>query len=280
MKSIWKLLAIVLLSGCAALSQEAEPAGDPPGRIVNLRSGEVLQPAQLLQRLAPAPRLLVGEKHDNREHHRIERWLATELAARRPQGSVLLEMLTPSQQAKVEQAQARLRAGQPLSGAALAQAVDWLPGWPWPLYGKLAEHVMRAPYPVLAANLDRNEMQAVYRSQVQLPGQASTRPEVRAKLSELIREEHGGEVKAEHLASMLAVQQARDRRMAERLLAAPAPALLIAGAYHAAADIGVPLHVRDLQPQTPLRVLILAEEGMKLDARQGDYAWFAAPARP
>ena len=79
---------------------------------------------------------------------------------------------------------------------------------------------------------------------------------------------------------MLAVQQARDRRMAERLLAAPAPALLMAGAYHAAADIGVPLHVRDLQPQVPLRVLILAEEGMKLDARQGDYAWFVAPVRP
>lgn len=280
MKSIWKLLLIALLSGCAALAPETEPAGDPPGRIVDLRSGATLQPAQLLRQLADTPRLLVGEKHDNREHHRIERWLATELAARRPQGSVLLEMLTPSQQAKVEQAQAGLRAGQSWSGEALAQAVDWQPGWPWPLYGKLAEHLLRAPYPLLAANLDRNEMQAVYRSQVQLPGQASTRPEVRAKLSELIREEHGGELKAEHLASMLAVQQARDRRMAERLLAAPAPALLMAGAYHAAADIGVPLHVRDLQPQVPLRVLILAEEGMKLDARQGDYAWFVAPVRP
>ncbi|UGA40917.1 hypothetical protein JOS77_02985 [Chromobacterium haemolyticum] len=58
MKSIWKLLGIVLLSGCAALPQET----DPPGRIVDLRSGEALQPAQLLQRLAPAPRLLVGGK--------------------------------------------------------------------------------------------------------------------------------------------------------------------------------------------------------------------------
>lgn len=275
MKSIWKLLGITLLSGCAALAPDA----DPPGRIVDLRSGETLRPEQLLRQLAPTPRLLVGEKHDNREHHRIERWLAAELAARRPQGSVLLEMLTPSQQVKVEQVQAGLRAGQPLSGAALAQAVDWQPGWPWPLYGKLAEHLLRAPYPLLAANLDKNEMQAVYRSQVQLPGRASTQPAVRAKLSELIREEHGGEVKAAHLASMLAVQQARDRRMAERLLAAPAPAMLIAGAYHAAADIGVPLHVRDLQPQTPLTVLILAEEGMKLDARQGDYAWFVAPAQ-
>ncbi|WP_114155279.1 ChaN family lipoprotein [Chromobacterium haemolyticum] len=275
MKSIWKLLGIVLLSGCAALPQET----DPPGRIVDLRSGEALQPAQLLQRLAPAPRLLVGEKHDNPEHHRIERWLATELAARRPQGSVLLEMLTPSQQAKVEQTQAALRAGKPLSGKALAQAVDWQPGWPWPLYGKLAEHALSAPYPLLAANLDKSEMRTVYRSQAQLSGRASTRPEVRVKLSELIREEHGGQLTAEHLASMLAVQQARDRRMAERLLAAPAPALLIAGAYHAAADIGVPLHVRDLQPQAPLRVLILAEEGMKLDAGQADYVWFVAPVR-
>ncbi len=41
---------------------------------------------------------------------------------------------------------------------------------------------------------------------------------------------------------MLAIQQQRDRRMAERLLAAPTPALLIAGGYHAAKSV-VPLHV-------------------------------------
>lgn len=279
MKSIWKLLLIALLRlrRAGARNRAGRRSARPHRGLAQRRDAAAGATAAAIGGHAAA---IGGEKHDNREHHRIERWLATELAARRPQGSVLLEMLTPSQQAKVEQAQAGLRAGQSWSGEALAQAVDWRPGWPWPLYGKLAEHLLRAPYPLLAANLDRNEMQAVYRSQVQLPGQASTRPEVRAKLSELIREEHGGELKAEHLASMLAVQQARDRRMAERLLAAPAPALLMAGAYHAAADIGVPLHVRDLQPQVPLRVLILAEEGMKLDARQGDYAWFVAPVRP
>ena len=60
MKSIWKLLLIALLSGCATLASETEPAGDPPGRIVNLRSGAMLQPAQLLRQLADTPRLLVG----------------------------------------------------------------------------------------------------------------------------------------------------------------------------------------------------------------------------
>lgn len=61
--------------------------------------------------------------------------------------------------------------------------------------------------------------------------------------------------------------------MAERLLAAPTPALLIAGGYHAAKSVGVPLHVRDLQPAAAATVLMLAEPGVQVDANTADYLW-------
>lgn len=61
--------------------------------------------------------------------------------------------------------------------------------------------------------------------------------------------------------------------MAERLLAAPTPALLIAGGYHAAKSVGVPLHVRDLQPAAAPTVLMLAEPGVQVDANTADYLW-------
>ena len=73
---------------------------------------------------------------------------------------------------------------------------------------------------------------------------------------------------------MLLVQQQRDRRMAERLLQAPRPALLFAGAFHVRRDLGVPLHLDDLGARGVTRVLILAEEGADLSERQADFVWY------
>ena len=94
---------------------------------------------------------------------------------------------------------------------------------------------------------------------------------MRKALEETIRTSHGGQIEADQLQAMLAIQQQRDRRMAERLLAAPTPALLIAGGYHAAKS--VPLHVRDLQPAAAPTVLMLAEPGVQVDANTADYLW-------
>ena len=119
---------------------------------------------------------------------------------------------------------------------------------------------------------DRSEITAFYQ-QPQFPaGQLSAQPAVRKALEETIRTSHGGQIEADQLQAMLAIQQQRDRRMAERLLAAPTPALLIAGGYHAAKSV-VPLHVRDLQPAAAPTVLMLAEPGVQVDANTADYLW-------
>jgi uncharacterized iron-regulated protein len=78
---------------------------------------------------------------------------------------------------------------------------------------------------------------------------------------------------------MLAVQQQRDRRMAEALLAAPLPSLLIAGAYHVRRELGVPLHLGDLHAEAGTQVLILAEVGSVVSAGSADYVWYT-PAQP
>lgn len=63
------------------------------------------QPEQLVQRLAGAPRVLVGEKHDNPDHHALQLWLLRALQGQRVQGSLLLEMLQPEQQPLVDKVQ-------------------------------------------------------------------------------------------------------------------------------------------------------------------------------
>ncbi|CAI1095836.1 ChaN family lipoprotein [Serratia entomophila] len=274
------LLAALVLAACSH-TPATSPQNDVQrlGTITDLRSGATLTPDQLLARLAAQPRVIVGEKHDNPYHHRIELWLVQQLPQQRPQGSVLMEMINPNQQAKVDKVKLWLQGNPAVRDARVAELIDWQPGWKWGLYGEVTMAAMRAPYPLLSANLDRSEIMAFYQQPVFPQGVLSVRPVVQKALAETIRNSHGGQIEAEQLHAMLAIQQQRDRRMAERLLAAPAPALLIAGGYHAAKSVGVPLHVQDLQPAALPTVLMLAESGARMDKQAADYLWVTPPVK-
>ncbi|MFP6799872.1 MAG: ChaN family lipoprotein [Pseudomonas sp.] len=278
------LLVAALLSACQA-SLPALPAWQSPeglqhpelGQIVELRTGAQLTPAQLLERLAVAPKVLVGERHDNPDHHALQLWLLRALAAQRPQGSLLLEMLTPDQQVKVDQVRAAIATGQ--APQDMLDALAWQPGWAWSLYGPLVQHALRQPYPLLAANLERREIMQIYTQVPQLQGQASTAQPVREALLKQIRQSHCNLLPESQLPAMLAVQQQRDRRMAEALIVAPEPSLLFAGAFHARRELGVPLHLQDLGAAKGVQVLILAEVGSQITAASADFVWYT-PAQP
>ncbi|MCY1424416.1 heme-binding uptake, Tiki superfamily, ChaN [compost metagenome] len=240
------------------------------GHILDLASGQLISPEQLVQRLAVAPRVLVGEKHDNPDHHALQLWLLRALQARRAQGSLLLEMLQPEQQPLVDKL-----AGQPLP-ADLPKALAWQEGWDWQWYGPIVTEALQQQEPLLAANISPGEMRQAYRQPASLVGAQSNAPAVKAALLEQVRAGHCGMLPESQLPAMLAVQQQRDRRMAERLLAAPQPALLFAGAYHVRKDLGVPLHLADLGAQGESKVLLLAEVGETVEAGKADYVWYTA----
>ncbi|KPD26963.1 MULTISPECIES: ChaN family lipoprotein [Pseudomonas aeruginosa group] len=266
----------LLLGGCQSQLPPLPEWQGPEGRIVDLRSGATLTPGQLLERLAVASRVIVGEKHDNPDHHALELWLARALGERRAQGSLLLEMLGPDQQPRVDAIRAQRKAGKPVAN--LEQALDWRKGWDWSQYGPLVTWALAQPAPLLAANLERSEIMRIYKERPLPAGTASRRDSVRLPLLAQIRESHCGMLPDDQLPAMLAVQQQRDRRMAERLRDAPLPALLVAGGFHARRDLGVPVHLRDLGVQE-VRVLLLVEAGQAVTTREADYAWYT-PALP
>lgn len=276
------LCAFSLLAACQTHSVTPPPAPIAPqgrdhadlGVIRELASGRTLTPQELVERLAVAPRVLVGEQHDNPDHHAVQLWLLRELAAQRAQGSLLMEMLNPDQQAKVDAAQAATRAGQPPADA--FKALAWQANWDWSVYGALVTYALRQPYPLLAANLDRAQIMQIYRQRPVLNGEVSTTRQVQATLLDDIRQSHCGLLPESQMPAMLAVQQQRDRRMAERLMAAPTPALLLAGAFHVRKDLGVPLHLEDLGAGEGNAVLILAEAGKTVTAESADYVWYTA----
>jgi uncharacterized iron-regulated protein len=274
------LALLALLSACQNLPpppdwQSPEGRHDPRlGLIQDLRSGERLTPGQLVERLADQSRVLVGEQHDNPDHHALQLWLLRALESRRAQGSLLLEMLEPAQQASVD----AVHKG-PLP-ADLPSALAWRPSWDWTLYGPVVTHALAQPYPLLAANLDRDEIKRLYRERPQLQGERSTRDDVSRSLLAQIRESHCGMLPESQLPAMLAVQQQRDRRMAERLLAAPVPAMLLAGGFHVRRDLGVPLHLEDLGQTQGTAVLMLAEVGKPVARGEADYVWYTAALPP
>ncbi|MCQ4250304.1 ChaN family lipoprotein [Stutzerimonas stutzeri] len=272
----FSLIVLLLLAGCQStppLTPWQSPEGRDHadlGRIIDLRTGETLSAQRLVTALADADQVLVGERHDNPDHHSLQRWLLEALAQRRAQGSLLMEMIDPDQQASVAQAQASIRRG--VWPEDLPAALQWQRGWSWELYAPVIEYALAQPYPLLSANLDRSEIKAIYRDPPTLSGLAAAVP-VQSELLAQIRVSHCDKLPETQLPAMLAVQQQRDRRMAERLQAAPKPALLFAGAFHVRRDLGVPLHMAD-SARHGVQVLMLAEVGEDIQAEQADFVWF------
>lgn len=247
------------------------------GQIIDLRSGHEITRDALVQTLAAAPVVLLGEKHDNFDHHALQLWLLKTLEAQRKQGALVMEMLTVNQQENVSAVQNKIRAGEMPDD--VPAALEWHTGWDWQQYGELVTYALQQPYPLLAANLNRDALMGIYRDPPVLKGSASTAAEVSLRLSEQIRESHCNKLPEKQVPAMLAVQQQRDRSMAQILLDAPRPALLIAGAYHVRYDLGIPLHLQDLQSldvpdKDAQKVLIFAEVGQTIDQGSADFVWY------
>lgn len=280
MKKIGLLAAAFLLSACGMGQHTQTIHTVPQDNIVDLHSGQKLTPQQLLAKLRDRPRVIVGEKHDNLQHHQIEQWLVESLPRQRTQGSVLMEMITPSQQDKVNAVKDQLKQGKSLTGQQITEQTAWQKGWKWELYSGVTTAALAGSYPLLSANLDRREIKKFYEHPLAVTGALSTQPSVREAIAKTIEESHGGKLEPKQAEAMLAIQQQRDRRMAESLLAAPTPALLIVGGYHANRALGVPLHVEDIAPMTELTVVMLAEEGVKVDKSNADFVWYTRKAKP
>ncbi|MTH48621.1 iron-regulated protein [Escherichia alba] len=271
------ICSVILMSACHQHDNVAKKQIldiERTGRIQDLRTGRTLNSLQLADILAVQQYVIVGEKHDNFYHHQAEYWLMKKLSDNRPQGSVLMEMIDSDQQSRVDQVKSWIKNVGDVRNRRVRELLRWNEKWPWEMYEDVVIQAMRSPYPLLSANISDQQVNTIYTHPYLPEGQLSSRREVRDAIRNIIVDMHDGELPEDKLGSMLAVQQQRDRVMAKQLIAAPAPAFLIAGGYHAARNTGVPLHIHDLAPQILPTVLILAEEGMQITSEHADYVWY------
>lgn len=200
-------LASVSLGACrqnVTIKQDApgQKAFLTDGQIYDLHSGKIISSSELLADLATAQHLIIGEKHDNAEHHQIELWLIQNLLIQRPQGSVLLEMLTSEQQPRVNQVKCWLKDNPVVRDSRVQELLNWQKGWSWEMYGDIVMQLLRGPYPLLNANIGREQILALYKKNEFPKGKKSTAPVVQEALRETIISMHEGNLESQQLTSM------------------------------------------------------------------------------
>jgi uncharacterized iron-regulated protein len=209
--------------------------------------------------LARADVVLLGETHDNADHHLLQAARITGLVARGRRPAVAFEMLDADQQPFVDGAS---------SPEALETAVKWAEsGWPpFALYRPVFEAGHRAGLRVVAADLSNDEARSIARGG-EVPGDLRTELEASALTPEQLeewrkemRDSHCGMLPERALDPMVRAQRARDLRLAKRVLSAgPDGAVLVAGAGHVRKDRAVPAWIARLSPATKVAVVGFVE---------------------
>ncbi|MEC9348062.1 MAG: ChaN family lipoprotein [Pseudomonadota bacterium] len=227
------------------------------GRALLTASGRMVDWPEVSRLIRSADFLLLGEKHDNPDHHLLQARLLADLVdgGRRP--GVAWEMI-PVDKAS---ALARYLSRPEATPEAMGAAVDWEEsGWPdWAIYRPIAKVAMQAGLPQVPGDLTRDDRRSIARaglgglsaaSAELVAARALWTPELDASLRNELIGSHCGMIPTEIIPRMVNVQRARDVSLALAMVevATDDGAVLIAGAGHARKDRGVPLYLRVVQP--------------------------------
>ena len=227
---------------------------------------------QTVERAAAASDfVLLGETHDNPDHHVLQAALVRAMVAADRRPAIVFEMIAEDRQPAID----RWRSAAPADAAKLGAAVGWeAAGWPpWPDYQPIAEAALSGGLPVRGGNLSRRLMKAVLKR-----GPAALKAVRRARLGldaplpaqaeSIIRDElfeaHCRLMPKTALSPLVDVQRARDAVLADNLrlgaaLAGTDGAVLIAGSGHVRADYGAPMYLARLVPGRSILTIAFVE---------------------
>jgi uncharacterized iron-regulated protein len=268
------LVAVILLAiavaGCRSVTAPAiawqSPVGRDhalAGRIWDVRGARFVDEPAFLRQLRDARFVLLGETHDNPDHHALQARVVQALVAAGRRPALAFEMLTPSQ----GPALTRHLAAHPRDAAGIGTAVGWASsGWPrWSLYEPIARAAVDAGLPIVPANLADERLRAMRNDGIgsldpafvaRYALDAPLPDDVRVAMTDEIRDAHCGHASPGTVTTMVAMQRARDASIASAMLAAPGTdgAILIAGSGHVRTDRGVYIGIGgpDMAPKPPI----------------------------
>lgn len=206
----------------------------------------------------PATRfVLLGEKHDNPDHHLLQAQALKMVLGAKRHPVVLFEQIDLDLQPAIDAYLAKPDA----TVDGLGHVLEWEKrGWPeWSLYRPIFEVAMESHLTILATGLGHELIRAVVKQGIgALPADLAARlhlerplaPELEASLDEELKASHCGFLPDDKVAPMRLAQRVKDALMADLMLAHDTPdgAVLIAGNGHVRSDRGVPWYLHAARP--------------------------------
>jgi uncharacterized iron-regulated protein len=228
----------------------------------------------LTRELRAARYRLLGEVHDNPDHHGIQLDLLRGLAEAGLKPTVAFEQFDREHDAALQQRLARGNA----TPDDVASAVNFnRAGWNWDFYRPLVELALRHGMPLRAANLSTTDARRIVKEGMESVGSGRIdalrletvwSPQQEQVLRDLIFEGHCRALPERLLPAMTLAQRVRDATLAEALLdSGAAGAVLIAGNGHVRRDLAGPVYLRAVAGASICAVGILEVEEGKTDPR-------------
>lgn len=207
--------------------------------------------------------VLLGEQHDNAQHHLQQARVIAALAQSNRRPVVAFEMFDVDAQGSLD----ACFADGVCAVDELRETTSWdESGWPaWELYEPVFSAALENGTSLVAANLPKDKARTLSRDPDSNESLAILEdlgirdpvpPARRAAMASEIADAHCGHANDEMVDGMIAAQRARDAQMAERLylirsVHRGAQIVLIAGFGHTRKDRGVPTYLERLDPHAP-----------------------------
>lgn len=201
--------------------------------------------------------VLLGEQHDNPDHHRIQAWFIEQVAKTERSPTVVLEMVPKSYASQLNQYDLAKDPGLD----DLAKRLEWEKrGWyTWQIYRPMAVAIAKNRLRMVAGSLDREATRSLSKSglkslsktQINKFGLEFPLPENSTlSLKTELKNSHCGLLPARAIPAMSLVQRAKDGALADAMITTGYKngSILIAGNGHVRKDRGVPLVLRNLLP--------------------------------
>ncbi len=292
------LLPCLIIASCATGSQNSDWTtkvdGKHPlvGMIWDVQNKKFISKSELVSSVAKAKYAILGEKHDNPDHHRLQAEIVDGVGNSGRKAILGFEQIDVSKRSALD---AHFDIN-PWSSSGIGSAVGWKKsGWPsFEMYEPIMAAGLKHKMRIKPLNLSRKMIQRVSKSGLstlddnlyrQMGLEKGIPNSIRLPLIEELRASHCYMVPDRAIGRLVRVQRAKDAFMANEAYERGKTngAILIVGAGHARKEWGIPKYLRKIDQGST--ILSLAFMEVKSDYEQAelyvdsnapyDYIWFS-----
>ena len=284
------VIAVATLASCAHFTNPYGSSHPLAGKIWDVAGNRFVDPAVVIERATEARFVLLGEIHDNENHHRIQGMILDAMIKNGRKPALVMEQFDIEQQQQLNS----IVQGNGTRAEKLRDLSQLMrQGWNFPLYKRLVSSALEQKLPLVAANLPRETLREVARNgydvlgtgeETRLALDSTWTPERDRQLAREIASGHCGKV-ADHMVQIITKsQRARDAVMADKMLMTrKTGAVGIIGRGHAREDLGVPLYLAARAPGEKVLSVGIVEVYEPVDpnayahssvGQHHDYLWF------